>query len=215
MRRILASEHAIYWMLGLFLFFVILSLIVHAPAMSRIDQRMTQSIQRYHGRWLDRLARAATFLGNTEVLMGIGVAVGGFLVFSSRPWAALLSASSLLGMPISGGIKHLVRRPRPESGIARVVLPAVGLSFPSGHAMTALMFYGFIALLVGIHAPAGQRVGWISALGLLILSISMSRIYLGAHWFSDVIGGWAGGSFFLLLLSILYRTLAAEELLTR
>jgi undecaprenyl-diphosphatase len=201
-------------MLGLFVSFVVLSLIVHAPTMSRLDQRITKAIQRYHGPWLDRLARAATFLGNTEVLIGIGLTVAGFLVAMSRPWAALLSASSLLGMPISGGIKHLVRRPRPESAIARVVLPAIGLSFPSGHAMTALMFYGFIALLVAIHAPGVQGLLGISALGLLILSISMSRIYLGAHWFSDVIGGWVGGSFFLLLSSALYRTLATDELLT-
>lgn len=215
MRHLISIEHASWWMLCIWLVFVILALVVNAPAMGRFDQRMTGRIQRRHGAWRDRLARSATFLGNTEILLAIGLAVAGYLFASSRRWAALFSALGLLGMPISGAIKQLVRRQRPQSEIARVVLPVVGLSFPSGHAMTAIMFYGFIAFLIGVHAQSDHARFWVGALALLILLISWSRIYLGAHWFSDVVGGLAGGSFFLLLMTLLYRKLAAGEILTR
>jgi len=202
-------------MLCIWLVFVILALVVNAPAMGRFDQRMTTRIQRRHGAWRDRLARSATFLGNTEVLLAIGLALAGYLLASSRRWAALFSALGLLGMPISGALKHLVRRQRPQSEIARVVLPVVGLSFPSGHAMTTLMFYGFIAFLIAVHVQSGYGTFWVAVLSLLILLISWSRIYLGAHWFSDVVGGLAGGSFFLLLMTLCYRKLAVAEILTR
>jgi undecaprenyl-diphosphatase len=202
-------------MLCIWLVFVILALIVNAPAMGRFDQRMTTRIQRRHGAWRDRLARSATFLGNTETLLAIGLAVAGYLLASSRRWAALFSALGLLGMPISGALKHLVRRQRPQSEIARVVLPVVGLSFPSGHAMTTLMFYGFIAFLIAVHVPSDYGKLWVAGLSLLVLLTSWSRIYLGAHWFSDVAGGLAGGSFFLLLMTLFYRKLAVAEILTR
>jgi undecaprenyl-diphosphatase len=202
-------------MLCIWLVFVVLALVANAPAMGRFDQRMTTRIQRRHGAWRDRLARSATFLGNTEILLAIGLVVAGYLLATSRRWAALFSALGLLGMPISGALKHLVRRQRPQSEIARVVLPVVGLSFPSGHAMTTLMFYGFIAFLIAVHARSAYGTFWVAVLSLLILLISWSRIYLGAHWFSDVVGGLAGGSFFLLLMTLLYRTLAVGEILTR
>lgn len=215
LKRLISLEYANLWMLCIWVAFVALSMIVNAPAMSRFDQRMTSWIQRHHNVWCDRLASGATFLGNTETLLVIGLAVGGYLMATSRPWAAFLSALALLGMPISGAIKHLVNRQRPDSEIARVVLPVVGLSFPSGHAMTAIMFYGFIAVLIATHVQSGAGRFWLAALPLLILSISWSRIYLGAHWFSDVIGGLAGGSFLLLVLTLLYRRLAAGEIVTR
>jgi len=214
-KRLISIEHANLWMLGIFLVFVLLALVVNAPTMGRFDQRMTTRIQRHHGAWREQLARGATFFGNTATLLVIGVSVSGYFLAASRPWAALFSAIGLLGMPISGGIKHLVRRQRPQSEIARVVLPVVGLSFPSGHAMTALMFYGFLAFLAGTHVHSDYGRLWVGALPLLILLISWSRIYLGAHWFSDVVGGLAGGSFFLLLMALLYRHLAVAEIVAR
>ena len=214
MSRLVSIEHANLWILGIWFVFMLLTLVVNAPAMGRFDQRVTAMIQHRHGPGRDRLARSATFLGNTSSLLAIGLAVAGYLLASHRPWAALFSALGLLGMPISGAIKHLVRRQRPQSEIARVVLPVVGLSFPSGHAMTALMFYGFIAVLMGVHMPDDSR-RWLGAFPLLILLISWSRIYLGAHWFSDVVGGLAGGSCFLLILTLLYRRVAAGEILAR
>lgn len=215
MRRLLTAEHGVIWMLCLFVLFVILAFVVNHPAMSRFDQRVTAKIQRNHRPWLDGLARGGTFLANTEIIIGIGILVCGYLMVTKHPWAALFSAAGLLGMPISGTLKQVIGRQRPKSEIARVVLPAVGLSFPSGHAMTALMFYGFIALLIGVHVTSGIDKVLIGLLVLLIVLISWSRIYLGAHWFSDILGGWAGGTLLLFVMSILYRKLGAGDILVR
>jgi undecaprenyl-diphosphatase len=206
------GEQAILWLVALSACFAGLSILVHAPPLARLDRRITRWIQRGHGPRLDRLGRAATLLGNTEVLIATGAAAAAGFVLTARPWAALLSAAALLGMPIAGGIKRLVRRPRPASEIARIVLPVVGLSFPSGHAMSTLMFYGFVAHVIALHHPGpGGRLA-AGTLAALVLAVGLSRVYLGAHWFSDVIGGWAGGSCFLLLESILYQSLGAAEL---
>jgi membrane-associated phospholipid phosphatase len=214
LNRLITIEHGNLLMLCVFIFFIVLALIANAPTMGRFDRRMTASIQHHHRPWLDRVARGATFLGNTEVMIAIGIGVAGYLLVSSSPWAALISSAGLLGMPISGAIKQLVGRQRPQSEIARVVLPVVGLSFPSGHAMTAIMYYGFIAFLIGVHLPGGLGRALVAGLVLLILVITWSRIYLGAHWFSDVMGGLAGGSFLLFLMTLIYRRLAVGEIVT-
>src|SRR5437762_635231 len=84
----------------------------------------------------------------------------------------------------------VVGRPRPSHDLVDVLLPALGLSFPSGHAMAAVMFYGFFALMAWVHHPQRKRrLFFVTAFVLIAVCISLSRIYVGAHWLSDVLGG--------------------------
>ena len=94
-------------------------------------------------------------------------------------------------------LKHLVHRARPD--IFYRAYPESGFSFPSGHATDAAAFYGFAAFLIIRLAPdAYRRVGAIIC-GFFVLMIGFSRLYLGVHFFSDVVAGFAVGFIFLAL----------------
>ena len=94
-------------------------------------------------------------------------------------------------------LKVLVRRPRPQ-GFRLVEAP--GLSFPSGHSMAAMAFYGYGVWLVRCSAyglPAGAAIE--AALACVILAVGVSRIYLGVHYASDVLGGFCLSFVWLIL----------------
>ena len=117
----------------------------------------------------------------------VGVLVAAMLWAPSRPhvvWAAVnVGAISAIDQLL----KVLVRRPRPQ-GFRLVEAP--GLSFPSGHSMAAMAFYGYGIWLVrcGVHGlPFGAAIE--IALACVILAVGVSRIYLGVHYTSDVLGG--------------------------
>jgi undecaprenyl-diphosphatase len=118
----------------------------------------------------------------------------------------MMSLLTLLGVPLNYGIKEIYDRPRPDAAIVQVLGPTFGDSFPSGHAMASTMLYGFLAFMVWLHVPQSKRrmVGTIG-FALVAVMVSLSRIYLGAHWLSDVMAGWAAGLFFLFLFAEYYK----------
>jgi undecaprenyl-diphosphatase len=193
--------------------FLALSLAAHSPGVLSADRAITRALQGMGNDLVARLASAFTFLGNTVTLIVVGAfAVATFALFR-KPWAALLTAASLLSLPLNIVLKELVGRPRPTGDLVDVILPAVGLSFPSGHAMASVSFFGFLALMAWIHLPRRKRrTFFVSAFVLVAVCVSLSRVYVGAHWLSDVLGGWTAGSFFLLLLAELYKVAATAEL---
>jgi membrane-associated phospholipid phosphatase len=209
----LREARAIVFLAGLFVGFLLLSFLARSPALLHVDRQFTRELQEYRPGWLVQIASGLTFLGNATTLVSLALFAIGACVWSARPWAAVLCALSLAGVPLNWWIKPWIGRPRPEEGMIHVLLPAVGLSFPSGHAMASVMFYGFLALLAWVHlSPRAPRLFWTVAFAAVALGVSISRIYLGAHWFSDVVGGWTAGLFFLFLLAELYKWAAPAEL---
>ena len=93
-------------------------------------------------------------------------------------------------------VKALVGRDRPD--LERLV-PGNGPSFPSGHVMASVALWGLVPLVVALYTRR-PRVWWTTlwASAVLIVLIGASRTYLGVHWFSDVVGGFLVGCFFLL-----------------
>ena len=82
--------------------------------------------------------------------------------------------------------------------------------------MVAAMFFGFLSMVAWIHLPdRGLRIVLTTLLAFTPLVIGASRIYLGAHWFSDVIAGWTAGVFFLLVLAGIYKVVGGAELMPR
>lgn len=104
------------------------------------------------------------------------------------------------------GLKLLIARPRPDSWLPEV--GSISYGFPSGHTIFATVFFGLALIFVGawVQRP-GVRLGARVIFLLLILSFGVSRVYLGAHWPSDVIGGWLYGATAVLALSWLARHL--------
>ena len=97
-------------------------------------------------------------------------------------------------------VKQFFRRPRPDLSFR--LIEETGFSFPSGHSMTSMAFYGFFIYLV-YNNVKNKTVKWllITLLSLVIVSVGFSRIYLGVHYTSDVLGGFAEGIAYLVLFT--------------
>ncbi|MDR0853538.1 MAG: phosphatase PAP2 family protein [Clostridiales Family XIII bacterium] len=111
-----------------------------------------------------------------------------------------------LGSCVHYGLKHFIERARPDE--AMWLVPEDGFSFPSGHSNAGLIFFMFVAVLLGRYLIMGNsRFGAFLLrflLGLLVFVIGVSRIYVGVHYPTDVLGGWSLGIALLILFLILY-----------
>ena len=149
--------------------------------------------------------------GITSVLKVItelgGVAftvLAGVLIFMFCKKIRWFVTFDLVGVTlINQVIKHIVRRPRPN--ILRLVEES-GYSFPSGHSMVSMTFYGIIIYLVYKNVN-DKYLKWllITLLSLLILAIGFSRIYVGVHYFTDVVGGFLLGLAYLVIYVNIYN----------
>jgi undecaprenyl-diphosphatase len=120
---------------------------------------------------------------------------------AGRPAHALLLLGVLTAGHLFGeGVKELVRRPRPEVARPLIKRPR-SFSFPSGHALSSATTYGTLAALLAVRCPRRWQRGLLFAgAAVLVLLIGASRVYLGVHYLSDVLGGWAAGLAFVLLV---------------
>lgn len=149
-----------------------------------------------------------TTVGRPLVLGGIAVALGLLLMLFRRSYDAI---PALLG--VAGGaflvlpIKEVVHRLRPEMRLTTVS----GFSFPSDHATVAVLFFGLLLVLL-LPVSSSRLVRWVlwgcSLFGCVL--ISFTRIYLGVHWFSDVLGGWLLGLAWLCFTILLKDFLEAQ-----
>ncbi|MFJ9561224.1 phosphatase PAP2 family protein [Streptomyces fuscichromogenes] len=136
------------------------------------------------------VARGITATGTGIVpyalVMAAGVAVG--RTRRQRPAAALLGAGCLaLGQTARSSVMELVARARPPQ--ADWQTSASGWSFPSGHTTTAALAAGLVLLAIWTRAPRG-RTPWCAAVACWGLAVGATRVFLGVHWCTDVIGGW-------------------------
>jgi undecaprenyl-diphosphatase len=105
-------------------------------------------------------------------------------------------------------LKLLIDQPRPDAALVQVMVSEGGTGFPSGHAMLAILWAGIIAYFFCTGKP-NHRLSWLylTIAALLVLLVGFSRIYLGVHWLSQVVGGYLIGGFFLTALIWLYLLL--------
>lgn len=142
---------------------------------------------------------AITFFGNTTTVLGVTLIVGVYFAFLSRalrPYLAGLVVSLGGALSCASALKILVARARPDGLIPSII--ETSYSFPSRHAVAAVALYGFIAFFLARQYPEHARK--IAAIAtVLILSIGFSRLYLGVHFPSDVIAGFALGGIWLYI----------------
>ena len=143
--------------------------------------------------WLTDAAKVITLLGSSVVLMPLIVVTAGFFAFTGRWPEFLVLALSALAILIGiDAIKEWVARPRPPDPIIQYS----GFSYPSGHAAHSV-FYVWLSVVIAVRIRA-DRIGGIAifSVGLLLtVLVGLSRVYLSAHYLSDVSGGWALGAF--------------------
>jgi undecaprenyl-diphosphatase len=141
-------------------------------------------------------AQVLTALGEPTVLVAAGVATMLWLAGAGRARLGLvLLVIALAGRGLSELQKYWIARPRPELEQHLVLVKTS--SFPSGHAASSMIFYTAMALAL----TAGTRWHRATVAGAILLSlmIGASRVMLGVHWPSDVVGGWAFGLLWVLL----------------
>ncbi|ODA68085.1 phosphatidylglycerophosphatase B [Methyloligella halotolerans] len=144
--------------------------------------------------WLEETARDVTAFGSTFALIFISLVVFFWLLMSKRPHAALLLSIALVGGTIlNNALKFIFDRPRPD--LVAHGTEVFTLSFPSSHAMLSATVYLTLGVIVMRYSSALRlKVYAISVALLLALMVGISRIYLGVHWPTDVIAGWAVGA---------------------
>jgi undecaprenyl-diphosphatase len=153
------------------------------------DVRVALAIRGHHGAALTAILRVATHAGSDWFLVPLVIASAGWALLRGRRWiAAILVAHALVAWGVNILIKVLVARPRP--GLFHEIVVPPTYSFPSGHAMVSCAIYGALAAVVIQLAPR-RRVPVVAATALLVLTIGFSRVYLGVHWPSDVVAGFA------------------------
>jgi undecaprenyl-diphosphatase len=149
--------------------------------------------------WLPSAMRDITALGSTTVLTLIVIAASSFLALQRRfRAAALVLAATILGASAVTLVKALVSRARPD--IVERLMVETSHSFPSGHsANSAIVYLTLATLLFPVVRERRMRVFLLGVALLLVAMIGVSRVYLGVHWPSDVLAGWAFGSCWALL----------------
>jgi membrane-associated phospholipid phosphatase len=163
---------------------------------STVDRTLYEAL--YVGRRpvLLPIARAFTFLGDPTLLIGAGALLALWLWSAGRGRLGVaLLLVTMTGRGLGEAQKYWIARVRPDLEPHLVVVKTS--SFPSGHATSSMIFYLSLALALTAHS----RRRFAAAAGAILLSllIGTSRVMLGVHWPSDVIGGWAFGMLWVLL----------------
>lgn len=153
--------------------------------------------------WLEVIMRDFTALGGVAVLSTATLLAVGFLLLTRKRHAASMVVLSVVGgMVLSNLLKWGFARPRPD--LVPHATAVYSQSFPSGHAMlSAIVYLTLGALLARTQSDVRVKIYLLSAACTLTLVVGISRIYLGVHWPTDVLAGWAGGAAWALLCWVL------------
>jgi undecaprenyl-diphosphatase len=160
--------------------------------------------------WLTSGMRTITALGSTRVLVPVIVIAGLALSRRGRSWLPLLTlaVAQAGSIVLYDTVKLLVHRPRPSVG--PLVATASGYAFPSGHAAQAMAVYVTLAVILTAGRRATTRAAVVAAALVMAFLVGVSRIYLGVHWTTDVIAGWALGAAWLAALASAVRLSTAR-----
>lgn len=188
--------------------------LVKAERTGDVDGAVTRSLQRAHHPAVDGLMRAVSWPGFPPQSRIVVPSIAAVLWALGLRLEALfqLGAWSIAG--VSTVLKALVRRERPLSPTFRVVVaPLGGTSFPSGHVLTYVVVYGFLAHLADAFVrPAAVRRAVVGGLVGLVALVGPSRIHQGHHWATDVLASYLLGLPFLAGLVGLYRAAKGRAL---
>lgn len=127
------------------------------------------------------------------------------LLPNRKTYGLPVSLACLGGVAVYKPMKHLVLRARPDE-VFHLVTQG-GYSFPSGHSVTSIVFYGLLLYLIQKHCQNQKlktALSWVC--GILAIAIGPSRVYVGVHWPTDVLAGWCiGGGVLLIAILILQK----------
>ena len=166
-------------------------------------------------RWVQRnlfqsssLAREALFWMGLRGVAGVTFAALLAFLWWRRQRVAAVMSLALIGLPdlFNIPLREIIGRPRPTTDLVEVIVGFGGIqgsSFPSGHALHVLLFYGFVMYLLPRYLSSRRLI--FALYFLLVIYITWTGLWLiydGRHWFTDVMGGYLYGGFYLLALIV-------------
>ena len=181
--------------------FLLLGLNIDSNFVRIFDEFVYRAIRVYVNDFLTKYMIMISFIGSWISIVGI------IFVLTIFTWrkkirsdiCLKISVSTVVSAILNESLKFVFNRVRPD---VIHLTEAHGLGFPSGHSMNGMVFFGMIALILISELKTHWKYLYASLLGLLILNIGVSRIYLGVHYPSDVVGGFLFGAF---ILSAIWR----------
>ena len=178
--------------------------VVHHTGVARADARVLALVTDHRAAWLTGLAKVLTWLGSALVLWPAAIVAGLSLWRWRRRWLPAILPSLALAGAWAGSllIKGLVGRPRPPAVDRLTVVHS--WSYPSEHAAQALATWGMLALMLMAGRSARARLLLAAGAALIAFVTGLTRLYLAAHWMTDVLGGWALAGVWDCLLIICY-----------
>lgn len=194
---------------ALWAFLGVIDSVAEQDDLFRLDAGAHAAVYGFVGPQHEAFARGVTWFGNNTTLIAFVVVASALLLYA-RQWTLalrVLLASGLGGLVVLG-LKALFHRARPLDQ----VIPATGYSLPSGHAFASTVFYGMLIFIAWrLVRPAWAR-GLATVVGVCgIAMIGLSRVYLNVHFFTDVVGGWASGTAWLLSVLIVVHVMETQR----
>ena len=190
------------------LLFVLVAGAIPSHATANLDTTLFSSLQSLRSPWADELMVHFSRLGDLSVILIFTSTVTGFLLLhGNRRAAGYWLAAIAFGILAPELLKYGLRIPRPEPALE----PLDPWSFPSGHVLRALTAYGFFAVMIARSIQRDWR--WVSygLVAIMMTAIGLARLYLGAHWLSDVLGSLLLGLAWISGIGIAYHRHARAE----
>jgi membrane-associated phospholipid phosphatase len=187
--------------------FAILTFLVKTTPSFPIDLQITRGVQQISSPLFYGLMVALSWPGFAPQSLIITLLIVLLIYGFGLHWEAVVALiAAALSTTVNVVVKDLIQRPRPPAAVVHVADTLSSYSFPSGHVMFYLGFFGFIWFLAfSLLKPSLKRSLLLVFFGSLVILIGISRIYVGEHWASDVLGSYLLGTLTLVVIIQLYR----------
>jgi len=186
LRRINMKDKKNIIIIVLSLLFIVLCILVKLDLLSNIDESVYKFITSNMNNTTTNIYKVITFFGSTIFMVGLCVLLLVlFIIIKKNIYGYIISGTLIFSTIMNNVIKVIIRRERPIYMIVRETT----FSFPSGHTMASVSMYGILIYLIN-KSNMNKKLKIILSiiLGMIPLMVATSRIYLGAHYFSDILG---------------------------
>lgn len=175
----------------------------------RFDDAIIQPVQGVETPWLTEVMKVFTFIGSTNIVLAISIITIGILLYFRQGAQTILFTVAIGGTALLNlSLKLFFQRDRPDFNR---LIEISGYSFPSGHTMMATSLYVILAIILWRNTQRLWRVVVVVGMLFMIFMICISRIYLGVHYPSDIVGGVTASSFWIIIVTTIYTIILNKQ----